>query len=89
MREGKRADADRAIFVNGQWRLGVNLVEDDFIGGIGTEVVYLWLEDACEVFGPIDVKVLDASEQSESGQHAEESKGVVTMQVSEEDGLKM
>ena len=89
MGKGECGNHDGAIFVENLRFLGVDFVEDDFIGRIGAEVIYLWLEDACEVFRPVDVEVLNASEQSEGGQHSEESEGVVAMQVGEEDGLQM
>ena len=44
--EGEGGDADGAVFVDGLWGSGVDFVEVDFVGGVGAEVVYLWLEDA-------------------------------------------
>ena len=64
-------------------------MKDDLIGGVGAEVVYLWLEDALESLGTVDVEVLDASEESEGGEHSDESEGVVAMQMGEEDSLEM
>ena len=49
------------------------------VGGIGTEVVDLWLENALQVLGTIDVEVLNASEKAEGGGQAEEGGGVVGM----------
>ena len=59
------------------------------IGEVGAEVVYLWLEDALEVLGTVDVEVLDASEESEGGEHSDESEDMVSVQMGEEDSLKM
>ena len=64
-------------------------MKDDLIGGVGTKVVYLWLEDALEVLGTVDVEVLDASEESEGGEHSDESENMVAVQVGEEDSLEM
>ena len=89
MGKGERGNHDGAIFVENLRFLGVDFVEDDFIGRIGAEVIYLWLEDACEVLRPVDVEVLNASEQSEGGKHPDESKCMVAMQMGEEDGLQM
>ena len=87
--ERKRGDDDGAVFVNDLWSFGINLVEDNLVRGVGTEVVDLWLEYTCEVLWPVDVEVLDASEQAKGGEHADESKHMVAMQVSEKDGLQM
>lgn len=64
-------------------------MEDNLIGGVGAEIVDLWLEDACEVLWSVDVQVLYASEQSEGGEHAAKSEHMVAMQMCEEDGLQM
>lgn len=69
--------------------VGVDFVKDDVVGGIGTEVVDLWLENALQVLGTIDVEVLNAPEKSEGGEHADESKSVIAMKVCEEDALEM
>lgn len=89
MGEGKGGDDDGAVFVDGLRGLGVDFVEDDLVGGIGTEVIDLRLEDALEVLRSVDVEVLGASEESEGGEHTDESEGVVAMQMGEEDGLEM
>ena len=63
-------------------------MKDNLVGGIGTEIVNLRLEDALEILWTIDVKVLGTSKESEGGEHADESKGMVTVQMGEEDGLQ-
>ena len=89
MGEGEGGNNDGSIFIDGLWSLGVDFVEDDLVGGIGTEVIDLWLEDALEVVRSVDVEVLGASEESEGGEHTDEPEGVVAMQMGEEDGLEM
>ena len=89
MGEGKGGDGDGSVFVDDLWSAWVNLVKDDAVGEVSTKVVDLWLEYALEILGAVDVEVLDASEQSEGGEHADESKDVVAVQVCEEDGLQM
>ena len=64
-------------------------MKDDLIGGVGAEVVYLWLEDALEILGTVDVEVLDASEEPEGGEHSDESEDMVSVQMGEEDSLEM
>ena len=71
MGKRKSGDGDGAVFVENLWGFCVDFVEDNLIGGVGAEIVDLWLEDACEVLWPVDVKVLCASEQSEGGEHAD------------------
>ena len=61
MGEGKGGDDDRAVFINGLRGLGVNFVEEYLVGGIGTEVIDLGLEDASEILRSVDVEVLGAS----------------------------
>lgn len=89
MGEGQGGYGDGAVFIDDLWCLCVNLMQKDLVGRIGTEVVDLGLENALEVFGTIDVEVLDASHESESGKHADEPKHMVAMQMGEEDGLQM
>ena len=89
VREGQSGDGDGAVFVDDLGCRGVDFVEDDSEGGVGTEVVNLWLEESLEVVGTIDVEVLDASEKPEGGEHSDESEDVVAMQVGEEDGLNL
>lgn len=64
-------------------------MKENLVRRIGTEVVDLWLEDALEVLGAVDVEVLGTPEKSEGGEHADEPKGMVAMQMSEENGLEM
>lgn len=71
MGKRKSGDGDGTVFVENLWGFCVDFVEDNLIGGVGAEIVDLWLEDACEVLWPVDVKVLCASEQSEGGEHAD------------------
>ena len=87
--EGEGGNNDGSIFIDGLWNLGVDFVKDDAVGGVGAEVGDLWLEDALEVLGTVDVEVLGAPEESEGGEHADEPKGMVAMQMSEENGLEM
>lgn len=89
MGEGEGGNNDGSIFIDGLWNLGVDFVEENLVGRIGAEVVDLWLEDALEVLGAVDVEVLGATEKSEGGEHADEPKGMVAMQMSEENGLEM
>ena len=89
MGEGEGGDGDGAIFIDGLWNLGVDFVKENLVRRIGAEVIDLWLEDALEVLGTINMEVLGTSEKSECGEHADEPKGVVAMQMSEEDGLEM
>lgn len=89
MGEGEGRDDDGSVFIDGLWGLGVDFVKENLVGGIGAEVVDLWLEDALEVLGAVDVEVLGAPEKSEGGEHADEPKGMVAMQMSEENGLEM
>lgn len=79
MREWQGGNGDGSVFVDGLWSLGVYFVNDNFVWGVGTEVVDLWLEDALQVFRSVDVEVLGASEESEGGEHSYESKSVVTV----------
>ena len=87
--EGEGGNNDGSIFIDGLWNLGVDFVKDDAVGGVGAEVIDLWLEDALEVLGAVDMEVLGATEKSEGGEHADEPKGMVAMQMSEENGLEM
>ena len=87
--EGEGGNNDGSIFIDGLWNLGVDFVKENLVRRIGAEVVDLWLEDALEVLGAVDVEVLGAPEKSEGGEHADEPKGVVAMQMSEENGLEM
>lgn len=89
MGEGEGGNNDGSIFIDGLGGAGVDFVKDDAVGGIGAEVVDLWLEDAQEVLRTINMEVLGAPEESEGGEHADEPKGVVAMQMSEENGLEM
>ena len=89
MGEGEGGYNDGSIFIDGLWNLGVDFVEDDAVGGIGAEVVDLWLADALEVLRAVDVEVLGSAEESEGGEHADEPEGVVAVEVGEENGLEM
>lgn len=89
MGEGEGGNNDGSIFIDGLWNLGVDFVKENLVRRIGAEVVDLWLEDALEVLGSVDVEVLGAAEKSEGGEHADEPEGVVAMQMSEENGLEM
>ena len=42
-----------------------------------------------EILGTVDVEVLDASEESEGGEHSDESEDMVSVQMGEEDSLEM
>ena len=87
--EGEGGNNDGSIFIDGLGGAGVDFVKENLVRRIGTEVVDLWLEDALEVLGSVDVEVLGTPEKSEGGEHADEPKGMVAMQMSEEDGLEM
>lgn len=89
MGEGEGGNNDGSIFIDGLWNLGVDFVKENLVRRIGAKVIDLWLEDALEVLGTVDVEVLGASEESEGGEHADEPKGMVAMQMSEENGLEM
>ena len=89
MGEGEGGDNDGSIFIDGLWNLGVDFVKENLVRRIGTEVIDLWLEDALEVLGTINMEVLGTPEESEGGEHADEPEGVVAMQMSEEDSLEM
>ena len=89
MGEGEGGDNDGSVFVDGLWNLAVDFVEETLVRRIGTKVIDLWLEDALEVLGTINMEVLGTPEKSEGGEHADEPKGMVAMQMSEEDGLEM
>lgn len=89
MGEGEGGNNDGSIFIDGLGGAGVDFVEDDAVRRIGAEVVDLWLEDALEVLRTINMEVLGTPEKSEGGEHADEPKGVVAMQMSEENGLEM
>ena len=89
MGEGEGGNNDGSIFIDGLWNLGVDFVKENLVRRVGAEVVDLWLEDALEVFGTVDVEVLGTSEESEGGEHADEPEGMVAMQMSEENGLEM
>ncbi len=89
MGEGEGGDGDGAVVVDGLGGAGVDFVKENLVRRIGAEVVDLWLEDALEVLGAVDVEVLGATEESEGGEHADEPEGVVAMQMSEENGLEM
>ena len=89
MGEGEGGNNDGSIFIDGLWNLGVDFVKENLVRRIGTKVIDLWLEDACEVLWSVDVQVLYASEQSEGGEHADKSEHMVAMQMCEEDGLQM
>ena len=89
MGEGEGGNNDGSIFIDGLWNLGVDFVKENLVRRIGTKVIDLWLEDALEVLRSVDVEVLGASEESEGGEHTDESEGVVAMQMGEEDGLEM
>ena len=89
MGEGEGGNNDGSIFIDGLWNLGVDFVKENLVRRIGTKVIDLWLEDALEVLGTVDVEVLGASEESEGGEHADEPEGMVAMQMSEENGLEM
>lgn len=89
MGEGEGGNNDGSIFIDGLWNLGVDFVKENLVRRIGTKVIDLWLEDALEVLGTINMEVLGAPEKSESGEHADEPKGMVAMQMSEENGLEM
>lgn len=89
MGEGEGGNNDGSIFIDGLWNLGVDFVKENLVRRVGAEVVDLWLEDALEVLGAVDVEVLGTPEKSEGREHADEPKGVVAMQMSEENGLEM
>ena len=89
MGEGEGGDNDGSVFVDGLWNLAVDFVKENLVRRIGTKVIDLWLEDALEVLGTVDVEVLGTPEKSEGGEHADEPEGVVAMQMSEENGLEM
>ena len=89
MGEGEGGDNDGSVFVDGLWNLAVDFVKENLVRRIGTKVIDLWLEDALEVLGSIDMEVLGTPEKSEGGEHADEPEGVVAMQMGEENGLEM
>jgi hypothetical protein len=89
MGEGEGGNNDGSVFVDGLWGLGVDFVEENLVRRIGTKVIDLWLEDALEVLGSIDMEVLGTPEKSEGGEHADEPEGVVAVEVGEENGLEM
>lgn len=89
MGEGEGGNNDGSIFIDGLWNLGVDFVKENLVRRIGAEVVDLWLEDALEVLRTINMEVLGTPEKSEGGEHADEPKGMVAMQMSEENGLEM
>lgn len=89
MGEGEGGNNDGSIFIDGLWNLGVDFVKENLVRRIGTKVIDLWLEDALEVLGAVDMEVLGTPEKSEGGEHADEPKGMVAMQMSEENGLEM
>jgi hypothetical protein len=89
MGEGEGGDNDGSIFIDGLWNLGVDFVKENLVRRIGTKVIDLWLEDALEVLGSIDMEVLGTPEKSEGGEHADEPEGVVAVEVGEENGLEM
>lgn len=89
MGEGEGGNNDGSIFIDGLWNLGVDFVKENLVRRVGTKVIDLWLEDALEVLRTINMEVLGAPEESEGGEHADEPKGMVAMQMSEENGLKM
>ena len=89
MGEGEGGNNDGSIFIDGLWNLGVDFVKENLVRRIGTKVIDLWLEDALEVLRTINVEVLGTPEKSEGGEHADEPKGMVAMQMSEENGLEM
>lgn len=89
MGEGEGGNNDGSIFIDGLWNLGVDFVKENLVRRIGTKVIDLWLKDALEVLRAVDVEVLGATEKSEGGEHADEPKGVVAVEVGEEDGLEM
>ena len=64
-------------------------MKENLVRRIGTKVIDLWLEDALEVLGSIDMEVLGTPEKSEGGEHADEPEGVVAVEVGEENGLEM
>ena len=89
MGEGEGGNNDGSIFIDGLWNLGVDFVKENLVRRIGTKVIDLWLEDALEVLRTINVEVLGTPEKSEGGEHADESEGMVAMQMSEENSLEM
>lgn len=89
MGEGEGGNNDGSIFIDGLWNLGVDFVKENLVRRIGTKVIDLWLEDALEVLGTINMEVLGTPEKSEGGEHADEPKGMVAMEVGEEDSLEM
>ena len=89
MGEGEGGDNDGSVFVDGLWNLAVDFVKENLVRRIGTKVIDLWLKDALEVLGTINMEVLGTPEKSEGGEHADEPEGMVAMQMSEEDSLEM
>ena len=89
MGEGEGGNNDGSIFIDGLWNLGVDFVKENLVRRIGTKVIDLWLEDALEVLGTINMEVLGTPEKSEGGEHADEPEGVVAVEVGEENGLEM
>jgi len=89
MGEGEGGDNDGSVFVDGLWNLAVDFVKENLVRRIGTKVIDLWLEDALEVLGTINMEVLGTPEKSEGGEHADEPEGVVAVEVGEENGLEM
>ena len=89
MGEGEGGDNDGSVFVDGLWNLAVDFVKENLVRRIGTKVIDLWLKDALEVLGTINMEVLGTPEKSEGGEHADEPEGVVAVEVGEENGLEM
>ena len=88
MGKGETSDDDRAVFIHRLWRLGIDFVQNDFVGRISTEIVDVRLKDALKVFRTIHMQVLCAAEQAEGREQTDESESVVAMQMGQEDGLQ-
>ena len=89
MEEGNGAYLHASVFIDDFLLLCVHLVENNLEWRVFAEVVYLRLENANEVFWTIDVEVGGASEQSKCRDQSDESEAMITMQMSEEDGVEM
>lgn len=61
MGEGEGGNLDRAVLIDDLWRAGVDFVEDDWVGGILAEVIYLRLKHPLQVSWPIHMEALKAS----------------------------
>ena len=81
MAERDALDGQRTVFVNNLMTRGIDLIELHLIAQVAAEELYLLAQHVAKGGRPVDMERRRTAEQSECGNHANETEAVIAMQM--------